>query len=77
MNLSIFLYLFYLLLIIIFLFSISSVRLLITLNIKDNILAYEISCSLLSYIKIFEIKSGVKKKRGMKKNLKAVNLVEY
>ena len=63
MNLSIFLYLFYLLLIIIFLFSISSVRLLITLNIKDNILAYEISCSLLSYIKIFEIKSGVKKKR--------------
>jgi hypothetical protein len=62
MNFSAYLYLLYLLLIIVVLLSLSSVRLSIVLNIKDNILAYEITGSLFKYIKIFEVKSGVEKK---------------
>lgn len=62
MNLSAFLYPLILSGFLIVLVLLASARISINLNVKDGALVYRITGSILWYIKIFEIKSGIEKK---------------
>lgn len=67
MNLSAFLYPFYLFGLFLFIMSLTSARLSIVLELRDDIFAYRVTGSILKYITVFTVKSGVKKEGRWRK----------